>query len=157
MQTKDMQDMLLSIMPPWYCYIAKPFKALLAEGVSLNMYHCIRILGECPNMTMSELARCTRTSKQQMTKIVDRMIARGFVERASDPDDRRIIRLQITDHAQEYIDRFLSQDAVYYRTFFESMPEDDRTEFCRALESIRRVFMHLNEKNTQTEGESIHD
>ena len=56
MQTKDMQDMLLSIMPPWYCYIAKPFKALLAEGVSLNMYYCIRILGECPNMTMSELA-----------------------------------------------------------------------------------------------------
>ena len=157
MQTEDMQDLLLSIMPQWYCYIAKPFKALLAEDVSLNMYYCIRILGVRPNLTMSELARWMQISKQQMTKLVDRMIVRGFVERVSDPDDRRIIRLQLTDHAQEYSDRFLMQDAAYYRNFFDSMPEDDRAEFAHALESIRRVFIHLNEKNLKTEGESIHD
>lgn len=154
MQTSDMQDLLLSIMPQWYCHIAKPFKELLAENISLNMYYCIRILSDRPNMTMSEIARWMHISKQQMTKLVDKMMEHGFVERVSDPGDRRIIRLQLTEHAQEYSDSFLAQDAVYYRNFFESMPDEDREDFGKALESIRRVFIHLNEKECSSRKEA---
>lgn len=153
MQTGEMQDLLLSVMPPWYCYIAKPFKKLLAEDVSLNMYYCIRILSDHPSMSMTEIARLMRISKQQMTKLVDKMIERGFAVRVSDPDDRRIVRVQLTDHAQAYIERFLAQDAGCYRELFESMRDEDREEFGRALASIRRVFIHLNEERMHMEGE----
>ena len=105
--------MLLAIMPQWHYWFAKPFKRLLDDGVSLEMYYCIQFLrlnGE--TMTMSELAATTGMTKQQMTKIVNRLIEHNFVERVSDPDDRRIIRLKIKDKAESYINRFLDRDAA---------------------------------------------
>lgn len=154
MQTSEMQELLLSIMPHWYCYIAKPFKQLLAEGISLDMYYCIRILGECSeNITMSELAKWMHMSKQQLTKLVDKMIERAFVERVADPNDRRIVRLQLTQNAQKYIDSFLAEDAVYYRELFDSMTEKDREEFGNALSVMQRTFIHMAKEKSKSERE----
>ena len=152
MQTREMQELLLAIMPQWHCYIAKPFKRLLDEGVSPEMYTCIRIVQESGgNITMSELARWMHMPKQQMTKLVDRLIDRQFVERVSDPDDRRIIRLRLTDRAQDYIDHFLEQETAYYRDLFDSMPQTDRDDFHRALETMHRVFCNLSHDDLSTE------
>ena len=116
MQTSAVQHLLFAVMPQWYCHIAKPFKQLMRDGISLNMYYCIQILQNCgQSLTMSELARYMHIPKQQMTKLCNKLIEQQFVERLPDPDDRRIIRLSLTDRAQEYTERFLREDASYYK------------------------------------------
>ena len=53
--------MLLTLLPVWNYRIAKPFKQLLDEGISLEMYYCIRTLQWGGGiLTMSELAEYTR-------------------------------------------------------------------------------------------------
>ena len=136
--------MLLAIMPQWHYWFAKPFKRLLDDGVSLEMYYCIQFLrlnGE--TMTMSELAATTGMTKQQMTKIVNRLIEHNFVERVSDPDDRRIIRLKIKDKAESYINRFLDRDAAYFKEFFDELAPSDRDELAQALATLLRIFKSL--------------
>ena len=136
--------MLLAIMPQWHYWFAKPFKRLLDDGVSLEMYYCIQFLrlnGE--TMTMSELAATTGMTKQQMTKIVNRLIEHNFVERVSDPDDRRIIRLKIKDKAESYINRFLDRDAAYFKEFFDELAPSDRDELAQALSTLLRIFKCL--------------
>lgn len=131
-------------MPQWHYWFSKPFKRLLDEGVSLEMYYCIQLLrmnGE--TMTMSELAATTGMPKQQMTKIVNRLIGHNFVERISDPADRRIIRLKITDEAMDYINGFLDKDAAYFKNFFDELSPNDRDELARSLESLLRIFKTL--------------
>ena len=52
------QEELLALMPVWNYRIAKPFKQMLDEGVSLEMYYCIQTLRWYGGtLTMSELAR----------------------------------------------------------------------------------------------------
>ena len=136
--------MLLAIMPQWHYWFAKPFKRLLDDGVSLEMYYCIQFLrlnGE--TMTMSELAATTGMTKQQMTKIVNRLMEHNFVERVSDPDDRRIIRLKIKDKAESYINRFLDRDAAYFKEFFDELAPSDRDELAQALATLLRIFKSL--------------
>lgn len=131
-------------MPQWHYWFAKPFKRILDNGVSLEMYYCIQFLrmhGE--TMTMSELAETTDMPKQQMTKIVNRLIGLNFVERVSDPADRRIIRLKITDKAENYINGFLDKDAAYFKDFFDGLSQSDRDELAQALKSLLRIFNNL--------------
>lgn len=112
MESTKIQELLLGLMPWWNYQIAKPFKQLLDEGVSLEMYYCIQTLRWLGGtMTMSELANWTKMPKQQMTKMVNRLVEQEFVERIDDPQDRRIIKIQITDKALEYIDHFLKNTA----------------------------------------------
>jgi DNA-binding MarR family transcriptional regulator len=47
--------------------------------------------------TLTELADLLGVSKQAAIKVVDEMEARGFLSRQSDPDDRRVKVLRLTD------------------------------------------------------------
>ena len=120
MQPNEIQELLLDIIPAWHYWFARPFKRMLHEGVSLDMYYCLQTLRRhSGNMTMTELANFAGMPKQQMSKIVDKLVDGGFAERLSDPNDRRIIRLRPTERADEYVRQFLEQDAAPYRQFFE--------------------------------------
>ena len=141
MTTSQIQELLLATLPQWHYRLAKPFKQLLDEGMSLEMYYCIQTLRLNNNeISMTELANITKMPKQQMTKMVNRLIDCKFVERVPDPDDRRIIKLKITKEAIDYIDRFLDEDAVYYKTLFDSMEENDKENFAEALLTIHNIF-----------------
>ena len=131
-------------MPVWNYRIAKPFKQMLDEGVSLEMYYCIQTLRWYGGtLTMSELARYVRMPKHQMTKMADRLIAHEFVKRVYDADDRRVIRLQITEKALAYIDHFLDEDAGCFRKLFENMTEENRVRFQEAMKAMIDILIEL--------------
>lgn len=147
MKTSEMQELLFATMPMWHYHVAKPFKRLLDEGISLDMYYCVQILRRNNSpMAMSELAHWMRIPKQQVTKVVNKLIECGFAERLYDSSDRRIIRLRLTEKAVGYVDKFLSEDAVYFKNMFDSMSENDRKCFGEALSSIHQVFGKMKPK-----------
>ena len=75
-------------MPIWHYKLARPFKRLLLDNVSLDMYYCIQIVQFTGReMTMTELSRAMHMQKQRMTKIVDGLIEHRLAERVSDPAD----------------------------------------------------------------------
>ena len=125
MQTNEIQELLLDTIPAWHYWFARPFKRMLNDGVSLDMYYCIQSMRRSGRtMTMTELANFARMPKQQMSKLVDKLVEGGFAERLSDPDDRRVIRLRATEKADEYVASFL----------------EERETFCTALRTIHDTF-----------------
>lgn len=141
---REIQERLLALLPHWNYRISKPFKQLLDEGVSLEMYYCIQTLRFFGGvLTMSEMAQCTQMPKQQMTKMVNRLVDYGFAERAYEPSDRRIIKIKITDKALAYIDHFLTEDAESFQKLFRQMNEDDRRRFKEAIDTILNIFSAL--------------
>lgn len=103
-------------------------------------------------LTMSELAQWIQMPKQQMTKIVNRLVEYGFAERVYDPSDRRVIKIKITDKAVSYIDHFLEQDAGCFGELLGQMSREERNEFRLAIEAMMRILPKLprNVSNTLT-------
>ena len=84
MQTNEIQELLLDTIPAWHYWFARPFKRTLNNGVSLDMYYCIQSMRRSNRtMTMTELANFARMPKQQMSKLVDKLVEGGFAERLS--------------------------------------------------------------------------
>ena len=141
MQTNEIQELLLDTIPAWHYWFARPFKRMLSDGVSLDMYYCIQSLRRSGRtLTMTELANLARMPKQQMSKLVDKLVDGGFAERLSGPDDRRVIRLRATEKADEYVASFLEKDAAEFREFFEQLEDGERERFCGALRTIHNTF-----------------
>ena len=79
MQTSEIQELLLDTVPAWHYWFARPFKRMLNDGVSLDMYYCIQSLRRSGRtLTMTELANLARMPKQQMSKLIDRLVDGGF-------------------------------------------------------------------------------
>ena len=135
------QELLLNLMPMWNYQIAKPFKQLLDDGVSLEMYYCVQMLRwQGGAMTMSQLARQTKMPKQQMTKLVNRLVEQGLVSRNDDPSDRRVINIRLTEAGLDYVDHFLENEGSF-SDFFGRLDEEQSRKFCKALELMSEVFL----------------
>ena len=138
------QQLLSAVMPQWHYRIARPFKQFQESGITPEVCHCLMtLLWQGDGITMSELARFAGMSRQQTTKVVDRLIRGGFAQRENDPNDRRVIRLRTTEYAREYMECFQRNQAEYYEGMFEEMGEADRAAFCEAMETIQGIFSRL--------------
>lgn len=52
-------------------------------------------------LTMQQLPSALGVTKQAFSQLVDSLVLRGYVERATDPDDRRRLRLVLTDRGRD--------------------------------------------------------
>ena len=92
--------------------------------------------------TAAELARSTMQTAGAMTRLVDRLVDKGIIERERSTDDRRVVRLQLTDEGMRAavqvpdIVKSVNQAALsplnpdelaqfqsYLRRIYEAMPQ----------------------------------
>ncbi|OBZ94785.1 MarR family transcriptional regulator [Pararhizobium polonicum] len=72
-------------------------RQLTAEGVSLDQWRLMKALSEAGGMTMGKLAEELALNHPTLTKLVDRMVQDALVYRVPDPNDRRKVRMFLSD------------------------------------------------------------
>ncbi|WP_199433502.1 MarR family winged helix-turn-helix transcriptional regulator [Qaidamihabitans albus] len=70
-----------------------------AAGLRLTDLYVLNVLELYGQVTAGEVAQRTRLTTGAVTKLVDRLVRAGMVERVADPADRRRVRLRIVDRA----------------------------------------------------------
>lgn len=91
----------------------KNFPALDGEKKSFSDFQIppshVRVifyLLEFNSSPISQIAENLKISKPNMTPIIDNLINYGLVNRYTDPNDRRILRVELTDKALKISDAF---------------------------------------------------
>lgn len=72
----------------------------------------VRFLHDEDRLTSSELGRKTDLDSATLTGVLDRLEAGGFIERRQNPEDRRSIRIHLTDKgrvAGETVSRLMEE------------------------------------------------
>ena len=83
------------------------------------------------------LARAAELNPGAMTRLIDKLIERGLVERHADPGDRRVVRIQLSEQGQT-IWRDIDQCGNRVRErAMSGMDEAPRLQFIRVLEQVR--------------------
>jgi DNA-binding MarR family transcriptional regulator len=68
-------------------------------GVNRTDGRCLDIIDQRPGLTAGELAQAVGLTAGAVTTVLDRLEARGFVERRRDPNDRRRVTVELTPEA----------------------------------------------------------
>ena len=66
------------------------------------------LLHNTDQMRMTGIAKYLGTTLSASTNIIDRLVDKGLVERASDPDDRRVVICKLTGAGQQTVNKFWS-------------------------------------------------
>ncbi len=120
--------------------VAEPFDALMAEhNLSQPLFNVLRIVAghEPDGVTCQLIGEQLISRGPDVTRLVDRLVDRGFVERGPCPDDarRRIIRL--TTAGSNLLDHLTpAVNAVHSRQFGD-VSDDDLRELLRILQHLR--------------------
>lgn len=112
---------------------------LRPAGLTQTQYNALRILrgahpGSLPCNTVGERMV---TPVPDVTRLLDRLEARGWVERRRGTTDRRIVEVRITDGGLALLAELDPRVERWIRDRFAALPGDAITALVEALETLR--------------------
>jgi DNA-binding MarR family transcriptional regulator len=117
---------------------ARAEHALAEVGLSLAKLGALRhlVLASEP-LTLTQLAERHCCGKSNVTQLIDRLEADGFVARTVDPSDRRNVRASLTPSGRAAYERASALLAVHEQELDERLGSEPRAELARGLRALR--------------------
>ena len=89
-----------------------------------------------PDCNLSSLARWMDIHPSNATRVCDRLVRGGLMERIEDEDDRRHVRLRLTPAGDEVIDGVVQRRRHAMRRVLRRMEPGDRADLTRSLRAF---------------------
>ncbi len=117
----------------------------LNKGLTIPPSHvavifCLEYYG---SLSISEIAKKLNIYKPNMTPILDKLIQEGFVIRCEDSKDRRILRIELTEKAHEFIKLQRNKLENIVRNKISHLSEDDFQNLSNSLLNINSIVSKL--------------
>ncbi|MBM7645753.1 DNA-binding MarR family transcriptional regulator [Scopulibacillus daqui] len=88
-------------------------------------------------LRMSDLAEKLDITLGAVTSLSDRMIkTTKFIERQRCDDDRRVVRLALSEEGRSFVDSFIKKRSKTKHKFFDKLSEDEIAEFLRLSQKM---------------------
>ena len=87
---------------------------LKEEGLTMQQYNVLRIVRGAGGQgsTTSEIRERLLDKMSDASRMVDRLVAMGHLEKVRDQDDRRLVYVYLTDAGAELVERLVGEEAV---------------------------------------------
>lgn len=106
-----------------------------------SQFDVIATLGGTDGLTCSELSTATLVTKGTLTGVLDRLEAKGLIQRDDVEADRRQIKIRLTDKGHILFEKTFSAHAAFLRPFFERALSPKEVEAARGyLLRVRDSF-----------------
>ncbi|HJQ94967.1 MAG TPA: MarR family transcriptional regulator [Acidimicrobiia bacterium] len=122
-------------------------KTAIASGLRRRGdYEVLALLrrGEPALLTPLQVAQQLLTSQSGMTGKLDRLERQGLIRRTPDPDDRRAIRLGITDAGRDVIDEAFTTNLSVYQSMLHEFSPTEVKNLEALLEKLLSRLDHLS-------------
>lgn len=110
------------------------------SGLTPSQADVIFTVGGTDGMTCADVGAETLITKGTLTGVIDRLRAKGLVERWEDAYDARRTLIALTDKGEALYQTLLPQHIEALRDRFERIPAPDRLRATRLLHRIREAF-----------------
>ncbi|TDU91327.1 MarR family transcriptional regulator [Kribbella voronezhensis] len=114
------------------------------ESWEFDVLAALRRAGKPYQLSPGRLLKETLVTSGTMTNRVDRLAARGLVERLPDPADRRGVLVQLTDAGRDSVDAAMADLLAHERTLLGSISERDQQKIARVLRELVGPFDQEN-------------
>jgi DNA-binding MarR family transcriptional regulator len=117
--------------------------AVAAEGphveLSCQELTLVEHLGDSGPRMMRELAEFLLLAVNSVTSIVDKLEAKGIVRRRRSEEDRRVVRVELTDAGHEAYRAALEDKMRLLRSMLRALTEDEQEIFLVLFRKIARA------------------
>lgn len=114
---------------------------LYKENITLPQILVLQFLHTKGESKMTDLAHFMEVSTAAMTGIVDRLVRDGYVVRVYEPQDRRIVKIKLTNRGNELIKKINRQRRQMIINIFGKISEADRQNYLRIIMQVKDVLM----------------
>lgn len=116
-------------------------------GVSQTQCFLIVEIGRKQGISVKELAEILRTDKSAISRSVEELVQKGFVERNPSKEDRRYVELRLLQKGQERFEKIERDMYVKFKEVWDWIPADKQEQVLEALKLYNEACVKTEEKN----------
>lgn len=141
MPVEKFADRLNEIIPVVMSEFARRQENELFRGkITLVQFAVLNFLHHDGAAKMTDLAHFMHVSTAAMTGIVSRLVRMGYVHRAADPKDRRIIKVRLSPRGESTVEKVGEQRRRMIVDIFGQISEDERDNYLKILTHIKEIL-----------------
>jgi len=107
-------------------------------NISIQELHLIELLGDDGPLMMRELSERLLVAVNTITNIVDNLEKKHYVERLRSTEDRRVIRVMLTQEGKTIYQSFLKTHVHFCNQMLSSLNEDEQDILMLLMRKIAR-------------------
>lgn len=112
-------------------------------GLTPSQFDVLVVLGDTHGMSCKELGTLSLISGGTLTPVVDRLMAKGLVERSKSEQDSRQTIVSLTPAGQELYERTFLPHVRFMRQFTDQLPVGDRDQLIQLLGDLKNVVTRV--------------
>ena len=111
-----------------------------AMGLTTTQFDVIATLGNQPPMTCKELGEKTLVTKGTLTGVLERLEAKGILERKLNPEDARSQMIGLTQAGQTLFEKVFPAHLNHLDKAFQKLSAKELVEITSSLQLLKNVF-----------------
>lgn len=115
-------------------------------GVSQTQCFLIVEIGRKPRISVKELAEILCMDKSAVSRSVEELVQKGFVERNPSKEDRRYVELSLLQKGQERFEKIEHDMYFKFKEVWERIPEEKREQVLESLRLYNEACLVTEEK-----------
>ena len=125
------------------------------EDISFTQWRVLMCMRDDMANTAADLSRELAHDKGSMTRIIDQLEERGFIQRQRDKDDRRLVFLTLTAAGLATVNRLIPKLVNYYNDLLEDFSPQDVQLLTQLLTRLRAVLKAGDPVSATREGARV--
>jgi DNA-binding MarR family transcriptional regulator len=123
-------------------------KIFAQDGITTKQWLMLIIIGQAfdHDPSMQEVANAMSTTHQNVKQLASRLEKRGFLTIKRDPQNRRILRLKITQACQEYWENRTEDDAQSISSIFQGLENEEIKQLFHIMGKMDNISTKLYEE-----------
>jgi len=113
------------------------------NGVSLPQCHALLEVESQQNITVTELSEKLTLEKSTVSRTVENLVKKGYLQREIPEDNRRTVKLQLTDEGEQTCENINWNNNQFISNVMDSLTEDEQKEFLRLFGKITKTMADL--------------
>ena len=102
-------------------------------GLRVPEWRVLACLHDQDGQMVTRLAQFALAEQSRLTKIIDQMETKGLVQRRADPEDRRRVRIHITDQGRTITAPLIEAARAHERALLDRLPAEQAAALKPAL------------------------
>jgi len=135
---------LITIHPLLYKSISRPMRN--QSSITPGGMFVLGSLKRYGILSMSDIGKCLSMPKPHITVIVDKLIEEGYVERQSDPKDRRIVNILLSDKGMADFEKIKQTVSENLKSKLVVLNEEELEQLSAASQKVKEILISILSK-----------
>lgn len=126
-----------------YNKLLEPYHNSFKEVLSPLQFYTLCVIKYYKTITMTHLSMSMKMPKQNMTKIINKLIKVGFIEKLSDPKDKRITNVTLSKEGNNFLINTAKLNAKRINDSIKILNDENTDNFYNAINTLNDILRDI--------------